>query len=169
MAIGLGRMFGFRFMENFNYPYLSRSVTELLVAHFSVYLVSEYVYIPLGGNRKGRYRTYLNLFLVFLPDRFVAWRVLKFCVLGNLLWDFDRAGANDRKKNWLAGNYVSGGNWLADVSGYQYERDSDSAEKYVYPLRRSLSGFALCDQKDGSAGFGRHFAVRTFTGFSFPS
>ncbi|MFR8226463.1 MAG: MBOAT family O-acyltransferase [Lachnospirales bacterium] len=67
MAIGLGRMFGFRFMENFNYPYLSRSVTEFWRRwHISLSTwFREYVYIPLGGNRKGRYRTYLNLFLVF--------------------------------------------------------------------------------------------------------
>ena len=67
MAIGLGRMFGFRFMENFNYPYLSRSVTEFWRRwHISLSTwFREYVYIPLGGNRKGRHRTYLNLFLVF--------------------------------------------------------------------------------------------------------
>lgn len=67
MAIGLGRMFGFRFMENFQYPYLSKSITEFWRRwHISLSTwFREYVYIPLGGNRKGKRRTYLNLFLVF--------------------------------------------------------------------------------------------------------
>ena len=68
MAIGLGLMFGFRFLENFNYPYISKSITEFwrrwhisLATWFKLYL-----YIPLGGNRKGAVRTYWNLFAVFL-------------------------------------------------------------------------------------------------------
>ena len=68
MAIGLGRMFGFRFSENFNYPYLSRSIREFWRRwHISLSTwFREYVYIPLGGNRKGKARTYLNLLIVFL-------------------------------------------------------------------------------------------------------
>lgn len=68
MAIGLGRMFGFHFLENFNYPYISKSITEFWRRwHISLgSWFKEYVYIPLGGNRKGCYRTYLNLGIVFL-------------------------------------------------------------------------------------------------------
>lgn len=68
MAIGLGRMFGFRFKENFNYPYLSASVQEFW-RRWHISLSSwfkEYVYIPLGGNKKGALRTYVNIFIVFL-------------------------------------------------------------------------------------------------------
>jgi len=67
MAIGLGKMFGFEFAENFNYPYLSRSIREFWRRwHISLSTwFREYVYIPLGGNRKGVGRTYLNLFIVF--------------------------------------------------------------------------------------------------------
>lgn len=68
MAIGLGKMFGFDFCENFNYPYLSTSVQGFW-RRWHISLSSwfkEYVYIPLGGNRKGKLRTYINLFLVFL-------------------------------------------------------------------------------------------------------
>ena len=54
MAIGLGKMFGFDFLENYNYPYISLSTW-----------FKEYEYIPFGGNRKGKFRTYLNLFIVF--------------------------------------------------------------------------------------------------------
>lgn len=66
MAIGLGHMFGFRFMENFNYPYISKSITEFWRRwHISLSTwFKEYLYIPLGGNRKGN--VYVNLFIVFL-------------------------------------------------------------------------------------------------------
>ncbi len=67
MAIGLGRMFGFHFLENFNYPYVARSITEFW-RRWHISLSSwfrEYLYIPLGGNRKGTLRTYVNLFIVF--------------------------------------------------------------------------------------------------------
>ena len=68
MAIGLGMMFGFRFKENFDYPYTSLSVQEFWQRwHISLSTwFREYIYIPLGGNRKGKARTYFNLFVVFL-------------------------------------------------------------------------------------------------------
>ena len=67
MAVGLGRIFGFDFPMNFNYPYISRSITEFW-RRWHITLSSwfrEYLYIPLGGNRRGRLRTYLNLFVVW--------------------------------------------------------------------------------------------------------
>jgi alginate O-acetyltransferase complex protein AlgI len=67
MAIGLGLMFGFRFLENFNYPYIARSVTEFW-RRWHISLSSwfrDYLYIPLGGNRAGSARTYFNLLAVF--------------------------------------------------------------------------------------------------------
>ena len=68
MAIGLGAMFGFKFMENFNLPYISGSITEFWRRwHISLSTwFKEYVYIPLGGNRKGKRRTYINLWIVFI-------------------------------------------------------------------------------------------------------
>lgn len=68
MAIGMGRMVGFHFKENFDYPYASKSVTEFWRRwHISLSsFFRDYVYIPLGGNRKGSARTYLNLFIVWL-------------------------------------------------------------------------------------------------------
>ena len=67
MAIGLGKMFGFEFKENFNYPYISGSIREFWRRwHISLSTwFREYVYIPLGGNRKGKIKTYRNLLLVF--------------------------------------------------------------------------------------------------------
>lgn len=67
MAIGLGKIFGFSFSENFNYPYVATSLTDFW-RRWHVSLSSwfkEYLYIPLGGNRKGIMRTYINLFIVF--------------------------------------------------------------------------------------------------------
>lgn len=68
MAIGLGKMFGFTFQENFNYPYISASIQEFWRRwHISLSTwFKEYLYIPLGGNRKGAARTMMNKFIVFL-------------------------------------------------------------------------------------------------------
>ena len=85
MAIGLGKMFGFDINENFNLPYMSKSITEFWRRwHISLSTwFKEYLYIPLGGNRKGALRTYINLSIVFLATglwhgaawNFVAWGV----------------------------------------------------------------------------------------------
>ncbi len=67
MAIGLGRMFGFQFAENFNYPYTATSIRDFWRRwHISLSTwFREYLYIPLGGNRKGKSRTIFNLLVVF--------------------------------------------------------------------------------------------------------
>ena len=67
MAIGLGRMFGFHFKENFDYPYVAGSIQEFW-RRWHISLTNwfrEYVYIPLGGNRKGQTRTWINRLIVF--------------------------------------------------------------------------------------------------------
>lgn len=68
MAIGLAKMFGFNFPENFNQPYTATSVTDFWHRwHISLStFFKDFLYIPLGGNRKGSLRTYLNLLIVFL-------------------------------------------------------------------------------------------------------
>ena len=72
MAIGLGRMFGFKLLENFNFPYISTSIKEFWSRwHISLSTwFRDYVYIPIGGNRLGSLRTYQNLILVFLLTGF---------------------------------------------------------------------------------------------------
>jgi alginate O-acetyltransferase complex protein AlgI len=67
MAIGLGRVFGFPFRENFNYPYTAVTITDFWRRwHLSLSTwFRDYLYIPLGGNRLGPWRTYVNLFIVF--------------------------------------------------------------------------------------------------------
>lgn len=67
MAIGLGRIFGFHFLENFNYPYISKGIQEFW-RRWHISLSSwfrDYLYIPLGGSKKGKLRTYLNQIVVF--------------------------------------------------------------------------------------------------------
>jgi len=81
MAIGLGRMFGFHFVENFNYPYLSKSVTEFWRRwHMSLgSWFRDYVYIPLGGNRVGKLRWVFNILVVWMLTGFwhgAAWNFI---------------------------------------------------------------------------------------------
>lgn len=87
MAIGMGKMFGFEFLENFNYPYISRSVTEFWRRwHISLGTwFRDYVYIPLGGNRVSRLRHIRNICLVWMLTgiwhganwTFVVWGVIQ--------------------------------------------------------------------------------------------
>ena len=72
MAIGLGKMFGFRFLENFDYPYIATSITDFWRRwHISLSTwFLEYVYIPLGGNRHGTLKTWRNLLIVWLCTGF---------------------------------------------------------------------------------------------------
>lgn len=68
MAIGIGKLFGFEFKENFNYPYTATSIKDFW-RKWHISLSSwfrDYIYIPLGGNRKGKFRTCLNIFMVFV-------------------------------------------------------------------------------------------------------
>lgn len=91
MAIGLGKMLGFDLPKNFDYPYLSTSMTEFW-RRWHITLGSwfrEYVYIPIGGNRIGKLRTYINLFVVWIMTgiwhgaswNFVLWGVLLFILI----------------------------------------------------------------------------------------
>ena len=99
MAIGLGRMFGFEFLENFNFPYIARSLRDFWRRwHISLSnWFRDYLYIPMGGNRKGHIRTYVNLFIVFFMTglwhgaswSFVVWGMLHgtFMVIEKLGFD----------------------------------------------------------------------------------
>jgi len=101
MAIGLGRMFGFRFLENFNYPYISTSIQEFWRRwHISLSRwFRDYLYIPLGGNRVASWRVALNLMIVFLlcglwhgaSWNFVIWGLFHGCFLALERGRFGRA------------------------------------------------------------------------------
>ena len=116
MAIGMGRMFGFRFLENFNYPFISKSAAEFWRRwHMSLgSWFRDYLYIPLGGNRVGTFKRYRNLAIVWLLTgfwhgadwNFVLWGFYYFVLLAleklflgkllkripNLLWRRRRWG-----------------------------------------------------------------------------
>ena len=86
IAIGLGELFGYRLPPNFNFPYLSTSITEFWRRwHLSLSSwLRDYLYIPLGGNRKGAGRTYLNLFLVMFLGGLWHGAEWKFALWGTL-------------------------------------------------------------------------------------
>lgn len=106
MAIGLGKMFGFHFKENFDYPYISATVTELW-KRWHISLASwfrDYVYIPLGGSRVSKARQIFNFFVVWLLTgiwhganwTYIAWGLLYFVVL-----TFEKVtGLNKTRKWW---------------------------------------------------------------------
>ena len=108
MAIGLGHMMGFNFIENFNYPYISKSVQEFW-RRWHISLSSwfrDYLYIPLGGNRKGKIRTYINLLIVFACTGFwhgAAWNFLVWGLFHGLFLVIERIGF----KKVLAGEFKS--------------------------------------------------------------
>lgn len=115
MAIGLGRMLGFEFLENFDYPYIARSVTEFWRRwHLSLSTwFRDYLYIPLGGNRRGSARTYFNLVLVFFlcglwhgaAWNFVVWGLFHgaFLVLERVA-----SGGQRARRSWLGWPYAFG-------------------------------------------------------------
>ncbi len=99
MAIGIGRMFGFHFIENFDLPYRSKDIQEFW-RRWHISLSSwfrDYVYIPLGGNRKGIFRTYFNLSVVFLLTGFwhgAAWQFVVWGIYHGFFSVLERIGLN---------------------------------------------------------------------------
>lgn len=97
MAIGLGRMFGFKFLENFNFPYIAASIREFWRRwHISLSnWFRDYLYIPLGGNRKGNSRTYVNLLIVFFVTGIwhgASWNFVAWGMLHGLFMIFEKLG-----------------------------------------------------------------------------
>lgn len=97
MAIGLGKMFGFNFLENFNFPYISRSIAEFW-RRWHISLGSwfrDYVYIPLGGNRKGPWTTYRNLLIVWTITGFwhgASWTFMAWGFYYGVIISLERLG-----------------------------------------------------------------------------
>ncbi len=110
MAIGLARIFGFRLLENFDMPYIATSVTDFWRRwHMSLTSwIREYLYFPLGGNRKGERRTYLNLWICFLASGLwhgAAWTYVFWGAYNGAFLIFDRLFLLERFKRlpvWLA-------------------------------------------------------------------
>lgn len=111
MAIGLGRMFGFKFLENFNYPYISKSISEFWQRwHISLATwFKQYLYIPMGGNRVSTPRVYFNLFMVFLVTGIwhgAAWTFVMWGVWNAIFICWEKysgwAKVNPDEKIWLS-------------------------------------------------------------------
>ncbi len=103
MAIGLGKMFGFDFPENFNLPYISKSIKEFWQRwHISLSSwFKDYLYISLGGNRKGTIRTYLNLIIVFLITGLwhgAGWNFIIWGLIHGAFLIIERIGLSDLLK-----------------------------------------------------------------------
>ena len=113
MAIGLGKLFGFSFPENFNYPYISRSITEFWRRwHMSLGTwFRDYVYIPLGGNRKGKGRQFLDILIVWMLTGFwhgAAWNFLLWGLYFALLLMAEKAGLPVRGRVYTLAAVVLG-------------------------------------------------------------
>ena len=133
MAIGLGRMLGFRFLENFEHPYVARSITEFWRRwHISLSTwFRDYLYIPLGGNRTGR--TGRNLLLVFLLCGLwhgASWLFVAWGLWHGLFLVVERAGA---------------GRWL---------RRMPAALRHLYTLAIVMGGWVLFRAPDPTAALG---------------
>lgn len=105
MAIGLGRMLGFEFLENFNAPYISRNFTEFWKRwHISLSnWMREYLYFPLGGNRHGPVRTTFNLWLVFLISGIwhgASWNFIIWGAYHGFFLSLDKVGKQLKLKEW---------------------------------------------------------------------
>lgn len=106
MAIGLGRMFGFKFHENFNYPYISTSLREFWRRwHISLSTwFRDYVYISLGGNRVSTVRVYINLLMVFILTGFwhgASWKFLIWGLFHGVFLASEHAGFSKLlKRTW---------------------------------------------------------------------
>ncbi len=162
MAIGLGRMFGFKFLENFNYPYISRSITEFWRRwHISLGTwFRDYVYIPLGGNRvHSQSRLVFNIFVVWLLTgiwhganwTFIVWGLLYFVLLM-----LEKLTQLDKRLSyasylttfffvmigWVvfrAPNIQEAGNYIAIMFGYN--QDNVQASMAPFYLRNYLGVF----------------------------
>ena len=110
MAIGLARMFGFRLLENFNMPYVATSITDFWRRwHMSLTSwIREYLYFPLGGNRRGEARTYFNLWVCFLASGIwhgAAWTYVAWGAYNGVFLVLDRlflVKRLERLPDWLA-------------------------------------------------------------------
>lgn len=136
MAIGLGRIFNFHFLENFNYPYSSLSVQEFWRRwHISLSSwLRDYLYIPLGGNRKGKLRTYINSYIVFILCGLWHGATYNFLVWG-LYHGFglsvEKAGFGkflNKLPKFIANLYL----WLFVVIGWVIFRTNNLADALVY-------------------------------------
>ncbi|HEU5291926.1 MAG TPA: MBOAT family O-acyltransferase, partial [Cyclobacteriaceae bacterium] len=136
MAIGLGRMFGFRFMENFNHPYTAISIQDFWRRwHISLSTwFRDYLYIPLGGSRHGTFNTYRNLLIVFFLTGLWHGASYNFIIWGMLHGSFlmlERTGFNEllnRTPRFFRSAYVI----IVVLIGWVFFRASDLPQAFSF-------------------------------------
>lgn len=143
MAIGLGKMVGFDFKENFNYPYIARSIQDFW-RRWHISLSSwfrDYLYIPLGGNRQGNLKTYRNLLIVFAVTGFwhgASWNFIFWGLYHGAFLMLERAGFDKRlakAPTWLTHFYTL----LVVLVGWVFFRAADLPAALVY--LQKMAGF----------------------------
>lgn len=154
MAIGLGWMFGFRFLENFNYPYTAQTVTDFWRRwHISLSTwFRDYLYIPLGGNRVGPWRQYFNLFVVMFLCGFwhgASWTFIVWGLFHGSLLILERG----RLGTWLARvPRVLRHAWLMLVVMIGWVFFRADTLSYATTYLRALAGFGALDQQTYNVG-----------------
>lgn len=138
MAIGLGRMFGFNFLENFNSPFVSKNIQEFWRRwHISLSTwFRDYIYFPLGGNRNGLFRSFLNLMVVFFVTGLwhgASWNFVIWGLFHGMFIIFEKLGLNDilKKSRLLAFSYTM----LVVNIGWLLFRLEDLAASKSYALQ----------------------------------
>jgi alginate O-acetyltransferase complex protein AlgI len=149
MAIGLGLMIGFRFPENFNFPYISRSITDFWRRwHISLSTwLRDYLYIPLGGNRKGVRRTYVNLMTVMVLGGLwhgAAWTFVIWGAWHGAFLAAERAFRGSRLARRVPKIVGVAGTMLVVIAGWVTFRAADLRQAVaVYRGMLGGNGFAL--------------------------
>ena len=154
MAIGLGKMFGFHFLENFNYPYISKSITEFWRRwHISLSTwFRDYVYFPLGGSRNGKAKTIRNIFIVWLLTGFwhgAEWNFLIWGLYFFVLLMIEKMGflkVLEKLPNWVAHVYAL---FFANLSWVIFSYDNFSALSNALKNMFGLSGLPLWNTMSG--------------------
>ncbi|MDE6912047.1 MAG: MBOAT family protein [Lachnospiraceae bacterium] len=133
MAIGLGQMFGFHFEENFNYPYISKTVSEFWRRwHISMQTwFRDYVYFPLGGSRVSKPRLIVNIFVVWLLTgmwhganwTFIAWGLMYFVIL-----TFEKLTGFGKKEHWWGHIYTM----VLVIIGWVIFRSTGMGNAFLY-------------------------------------
>lgn len=154
MAIGLGKMFGFDFLENFNYPYLSKTISEFWRRwHISLGTwFKEYLYIPLGGNQKGLARTLINLLIVFAVTGIwhgASWNFLAWGIYYGFIIVVERIGIG----SWMSARKVIGHIYslLVIVIGWVIFRVENIENiigyliRMVFPWRYVISNYSISE------------------------
>lgn len=154
MAIGLGRMLGFEFKENFNFPYIAKSIQEFWRRwHISLSTwFRDYLYIPLGGNRVSKGKVYINLFLVFLCTGFwhgASWNFIFWGLFHGFFLILERVGLGKAlKKVWqpLPQLYTL----FVVVIGWIFFR-AETMETAMTISSQFVKGFWMLDLKEGAS------------------